>query len=98
VVGDIPCGHLFHKDCLRVWIKQRTRCPLCQDESLVSDPANDRRGDREIDTSDPISVRALGMMDSESASDGDAEVTSEASDVEEMPIRPDVPSTADDQV
>eukprot|EP00977_Amphora_coffeiformis_P024531 scaffold16119_cov162-Amphora_coffeaeformis.AAC.8 len=94
VVGDIPCGHLFHKDCLKVWIKRKTRCPLCQDEGLVCSPANDTKGDKETRT--PISTLTLGMTDSESASDNDPEAPSEPD--MEMPSERDVPSDADDRV
>lgn len=26
---EIPCGHLFHKECLDEWMGYRTVCPLC---------------------------------------------------------------------
>jgi hypothetical protein len=30
VVGDIPCGHHFHKACLKEWIRHKhNNCPLC---------------------------------------------------------------------
>lgn len=29
VVGDIPCQHILHKECLKVWLKRRNVCPLC---------------------------------------------------------------------
>ena len=30
VIGDISCGHILHKDCLKDWLKRKNRCPLCQ--------------------------------------------------------------------
>ena len=96
VVGDIPCGHLFHKDCLKVWIKRKTRCPLCQDEGLVCSPTNEKKGEKETTCIGPISGRTLGMTDSESASDTDPEAPLET-DVE-IPSEPDAPSEVDDQL
>jgi Ring finger domain len=34
-IGDITCGHIFHKDCLKAWVRRNNRCPLCQHSNLV---------------------------------------------------------------
>jgi Ring finger domain len=30
IVGDLPCQHFMHKQCLKDWLKRKNRCPLCQ--------------------------------------------------------------------
>ena len=30
LVGDIPCGHYFHKDCLKEWLMKSNHCPSCR--------------------------------------------------------------------
>jgi len=44
-VGDaalrIPCGHLFHKECLRTWLASSNQCPVCRYELPTEDPAYD---------------------------------------------------------
>ena len=27
--AQLPCGHLFHRDCLRSWVSQNSTCPYC---------------------------------------------------------------------
>ncbi|UJR08649.1 hypothetical protein I4U23_012908 [Adineta vaga] len=38
----LPCGHLFHQNCLRSWLEQDTTCPICrlslQDETSQQTP------------------------------------------------------------
>jgi len=35
-VRDIPCGHIYHKECLDTSLKDDKRCPLCRAEITVS--------------------------------------------------------------
>jgi len=49
-VGDsalrIPCGHLFHEDCVRKWLEGSNQCPVCRYE-LPTDDAAFESGRRE---------------------------------------------------
>jgi hypothetical protein len=36
VIGDISCGHLLHKDCLKDWVRRKNKCPLCQHAGIAT--------------------------------------------------------------
>ena len=35
-VGEFPCQHLFHIDCLKTWLRNRNVCPLCLAENIAT--------------------------------------------------------------
>lgn len=35
-IGDLPCGHIYHVDCLKAWLKRKNICPLCKLKGLAS--------------------------------------------------------------
>jgi hypothetical protein len=41
----IPCGHLYHEDCIKDWLKKSNECPVCRFE-LPTDDAEYERGRR----------------------------------------------------
>ncbi|KAG0466414.1 hypothetical protein HPP92_017994 [Vanilla planifolia] len=45
VVNCLPCGHLFHKNCVERWIDYRnSTCPLCRCHILPADAPADMFG------------------------------------------------------
>lgn len=40
-VGALPCQHSFHVDCLKLWIRRKNSCPLCQIPNVATPLQND---------------------------------------------------------
>jgi len=53
-VGVTTCGHIFHSDCLKLWIARKNQCPLCKAE--IASPRPTRSGGEEEEGGTPDNI------------------------------------------
>lgn len=44
-IGDLPCKHPFHVECLKEWIQLKNHCPLCKITNLATQQSENHRDD-----------------------------------------------------
>jgi len=50
---SMPCGHLFHDDCLLSWVKKSNSCPTCRFDEMPSEKKHFDDVQRQVQQSDP---------------------------------------------
>ena len=63
-VGNLPCQHTFHVNCLREWLPRRNVCPLCQNDNAAT-PRYARENSEDEDSVIEASVIELAPMDAQ---------------------------------
>ncbi|KAK4504818.1 hypothetical protein PRZ48_002780 [Zasmidium cellare] len=47
IVTELPCGHWFHHDCVKAWLKEHDTCPQCRQGIMPKDQSADTNRPRE---------------------------------------------------
>lgn len=58
----LPCGHQYHRTCIRDWTLRTPRCPLCWEEVVVIDMPPDQERERERDKCCAAALVALTWL------------------------------------
>jgi Ring finger domain len=40
-VGSLPCDHIFHVECLKMWLKRQNICPFCRKDHVAVERFNE---------------------------------------------------------
>ena len=40
----MPCGHIYHPDCLKPWLEQNNTCPVCRFDLPLEEPEEREQG------------------------------------------------------
>ena len=62
----MPCGHVFHADCLKSWIMQKQSCPTCNKSLLDEEPRESQGAEGEAAVSEAAAaVREIARVNVE---------------------------------
>ena len=70
-IGALTCDHVYHVDCLKVWVQRKNSCPLCATPlATIRKPPNERPQDEQSpqQSSSSSSDGSSGSSDSSESS------------------------------
>lgn len=66
---EMPCGHLYHKDCLLPWLERANTCPSCRYPLFTEDAEFNKKVERDLSTRTPhaltCAMKPVGLCEVE---------------------------------
>eukprot|EP00934_Nitzschia_sp_Nitz4_P000877 Nitzschia sp. Nitz4//scaffold233_size31335//21611//22192//NITZ4_007953-RA/size31335-processed-gene-0.9-mRNA-1//-1//CDS//3329543385//877//frame0 len=82
IVGDIPCRHLYHKECLKTWCCRKNSCPLCT--TPLAFPSATSRNKTTKETDDYDVEQGLSRIDVVESSQSPRDSTTSTTTIREI--------------